>query len=127
MSEGGGILIVEADVLVRHPLAEYLRDCGYRVAEASDQEEAAALLAAASVPTDIVLAAGPSGFALSQWLRSAYPGVEIILAGTVARATERAGELCEEGPAPHKPHDHKQTLDEIRRLMATRRARRTED
>jgi len=127
MSEVGGILVVEADVLVRHPLAQYLRECGYKVAEASDQDEAAALLGTAAVPTDIVLAAGPSGFALAQWLRAAYPEVEIILAGTVARATERAGDLCEEGPALHKPHDHKQTLDEIRRLMAARRARRVED
>ncbi len=126
MNEAGGILIVEADVLVRHPLAEYLRECGYQVAEALDQDEAEALLAAASVPIDIVLAAGPSGFALAQWLRRVHPTIEIILAGTVARATERAGDLCEEGPAEHKPHDHRQVLEEIRRLMAKRSARRIE-
>jgi DNA-binding response OmpR family regulator len=121
MSETGGILIVEADVLVRHPLAEYLRECGYQVSEALDMAEAEALLNSRSVPIDIVLAAGPAGFALSNWLRAAHPSVEIILAGTVARATERAGDLCEAGPAEHKPHDHRQVLEEIKRLM-TRRA-----
>jgi DNA-binding response OmpR family regulator len=30
------VLIVEQDVLVRHPLAEYLRERGYRVVEATD-------------------------------------------------------------------------------------------
>jgi DNA-binding response OmpR family regulator len=123
MTETGGILIVEADVLIRHPLAEYLRECGYQVAEALDLEEAKVLLASDALPIDIVLAAGPSGFAVANWLRGAHPNVEIILAGTVARATERAGELCAEGPAEHKPHDHKQVLEDIRRLMRARASR----
>jgi DNA-binding response OmpR family regulator len=123
MSETGGILIVEADLLVRHPLAEYLRECGYQVTEALDLEEAKVLLASSALSIDIVLAAGPQGFALASWLRGAHPSVEIILAGTVARATERAGELCAEGPAEHKPHDHKHVLEEIRRLMRARAAR----
>jgi DNA-binding NtrC family response regulator len=34
------ILVVEDEVLIRLPLAEYLRDCGYRVFEASNVAEA---------------------------------------------------------------------------------------
>jgi hypothetical protein len=77
-------------------------------------------LNAGSVPIDIVLAAGPAGFALATWIRNVHPTLEIILAGTVTRATERAGELCAEGPADHKPHDHKQVLEDIRRMMGKR-------
>lgn len=34
------VLVVEHDVLVRHPLAKYLRECGYRVVEAITYDEA---------------------------------------------------------------------------------------
>ncbi len=39
------ILIVDADILVRTPLAKYLRECGYLVMEAADRLEDQALLA----------------------------------------------------------------------------------
>ena len=34
------ILVVEDDVLVRMPIAQYLRDCGYKVIEAANADEA---------------------------------------------------------------------------------------
>ena len=40
MNEEACILILEADVLVRQPLAAYLRECGYRVLEAASADEA---------------------------------------------------------------------------------------
>ncbi len=40
------ILVVEDEILIRMPVADYLRDCGYRVLEASDAVEAQALLRA---------------------------------------------------------------------------------
>ena len=44
------ILVVEDEVLVRMPLAEYLRDCGYRVFEAASVAEAKAVLDADTLP-----------------------------------------------------------------------------
>ena len=38
------ILLVECDIVVRSPLAEYLRECGYRVLEAVNTIEARELL-----------------------------------------------------------------------------------
>ena len=38
------ILFVEDEVLVRMPIAQYLRDCGYRVIEAANAEEAMTVL-----------------------------------------------------------------------------------
>jgi DNA-binding response OmpR family regulator len=118
MIEETRILLVEADVLVRHALAEYLRGCGYRVAEARDAGEARVLLGRDEFPVDIVLAQGDSGFELAAWIRASHPGIQVILAGSVARATEKAGHLCEDGPVLTLPYEHKFVLEHIRRLMA---------
>jgi DNA-binding response OmpR family regulator len=120
MKEETRILLVEADVLVRHALAEYLRGCGYRVAEARDANEARLLLGHEELPIGIVLAQGDSGFELAAWIRTNHPAVQIILAGSVVRATEKAGHLCEDGPAVTLPYEHKFVLERIRRLMAAR-------
>jgi DNA-binding response OmpR family regulator len=126
------VLVVEADILIRNPLAEYLRQCGYRVLEAVDGAEARQILSG-STPrvdprVDIVLAdasgADGSGFALAGWIRTNHPAIEVILAGTVARAAEKAGELCQDGPKLAKPYDHQLVLDEIRRLLAARQRNR---
>jgi DNA-binding response OmpR family regulator len=118
------VMIVEADILVRHPLAEFLRDCGYRVVEASDADEAHRLLNGKSAPIDIVLAdantAGEGGFALARWIRGKNPKIEVMLAGSVARAAEKAGELCDEGPGLSKPYNHKLVLERIQRFVAAR-------
>jgi DNA-binding response OmpR family regulator len=118
------LLIVEADMLVRTPLADYLRDCGYQVLEAVDAAEARQLLAADTRSIDIVLAdvgqAGADGFTLATWIRTEHPDVRLVLAGSVVRATEQASGLCEEGPALTTPYDHRHVLEHIRRLRAAR-------
>ena len=114
------ILIVEPDVLVLNPLAEYLRGCGYKVLEAFNANEARQILATASISVQIVLAdvdaAGNEGFALAREIRTNYPTIDVILAGTIAKAAEKAGDLCEEGPDLAKPYDHRLLLDHIRRM-----------
>ena len=117
------LLIVEADILIRHPLAEYLRECGYLVLEATNGEEARQIIESES-GIDVVLAdadaPGASGFAFANWLRRERPGIKVVLAGNVAVAAEKAGDLCEEGPNLAKPYDHQMVLNYIRRLLATR-------
>lgn len=118
------VLLVEADILIRHPLSEYLRECGYVVVEAVNADEARELLSKGTVAVDIVLAdanpSGDTGFVLASWIRAHRPGLKIILAGTVAKAAEKAGDLCEDGPGLAKPYDHRVVLDHIRRSMAER-------
>lgn len=118
------VLLVEADILVRHPLAEYLRECGYTVLEAANTDDARKLLAEGPQVVDAVLAdvdaAGEGGFALAAFVRANHPGVPVILAGSVAKAVASAGDLCREGPALAKPYDHQLVLDRIRRLLAAR-------
>jgi len=118
------VLLVEADILIRHPLAEYLRECGYTVLEAANTDDARKLLAEGPQAVDAVLAdvdaAGEGGFALAAFIRENYSGVPVILAGSVAKAVASAGDLCREGPALAKPYDHQLVLDRIRRLLAAR-------
>jgi DNA-binding NtrC family response regulator len=108
---------------VRNPLAEYLRECGYRVLEAVHAAEARELLAAAD-DISIVLADGNApeggGFVLQAWIRENYPHIEVILAGSVTRAVEKAGAICKDGPAVSRPYHHQSVLDTIRRLLAAR-------
>jgi DNA-binding response OmpR family regulator len=122
--DDGCILIVESDVLVRAPLAEYLRECGYRVLEAAHGDEARAILAEEEAAIDAVLAnvnaPKESGFALATWIRQNFSTIEVILVGTVAGAVEKAADLCEEGPADTVPYDHKFVHDRIRQLLASR-------
>lgn len=117
------ILIVEAEVLIRQPLAEYLRECGYFVVEAVNDEEAKQFLSEGATRVDVVLSdvdIPGGGFALKAWARAHHPGTHVILAGTVASAAEKAGDLCEDGPALSKPYEHKFVLDRIKRLIAAR-------
>lgn len=117
------ILIVEPEVLIRQPLAEYLRECGYNVIEAVSDEEARKFLSEGDMHVDAVLSdvnIPGGGFALGAWVREHSPRTQVILAGTIASAAEKAGELCEEGPAISKPYEHKFVLDRIRRLLAAR-------
>lgn len=112
---------------MRHPLAEYLRECGYSVVQVSNTDEARKLLADCDRPLaiDLVLAdvnapGGESALALATWIRASHSGVQVILEGTVEDAAERAHELCENGRALSKPYDHQLPLDRIRRLRAAR-------
>jgi len=48
------ILVVEDEVLVRMPISQYLRDCGYRVIEAANAQEAVTVLSHEETVVDVV-------------------------------------------------------------------------
>jgi DNA-binding response OmpR family regulator len=118
------LLLVDREELVRAPLAEYLRECGYRVLEAVSAKEGQGILSQGLQIVDIVLAdmqtLGEEGFAFAAWVRKNKPGIRVVLAGTVAASARKAGDLCEEEPPIRKPYDHQLVLDRIRRLLAER-------
>ncbi|HVL72467.1 MAG TPA: response regulator [Beijerinckiaceae bacterium] len=118
------VLVVEDEVLVRLVIAEYLRLCGYRVLEAANADEAVLVLkhpdfGIGVVFTDVDMPGSMDGFGLARWVRRHRPGLAVVLAGTLARAAEAAGELCQEGPAMAKPYEPQAVADRIRRLLAT--------
>ncbi|QOZ28432.1 response regulator [Bradyrhizobium sp. CCBAU 51753] len=117
------VLVLEPNVLIRHPLTEYLRECGYHVLEAASYDEARTLLES-SRAVDAVLtnmATDGGAFAFANWVRQNHPSVVLLLGGNLAKVTELAGELCDEGPAPSGSAPHYSTiLDRIRRALAAR-------
>lgn len=99
------IMVLEADVLLRMALSEYLRDCGYRVIEGVKADDVWAVIGA-GVKLDVVFAAvQPAGFALASKLRQTHPGTDVILNSGVADAVEKSSALCDRGPVkgPYQP------------------------
>jgi DNA-binding response OmpR family regulator len=124
-SERPALLIVDSDVLVRHHLAEYLRDCGFHVIEASSSDEALTFLgeekiSVEAVLADVNIAGNMSGFALAQWIRENHKDTDVVLVGTLENAVEKAAGLCEESENLPKPYDPQLVLDRIKRLRAER-------
>jgi DNA-binding response OmpR family regulator len=119
------VIVVEPEVLVRAAISEYLRHCGYHVIEARSGEEAMQLIAAGKT-ADIVFTEvklpGMSGFELARTLRAEHPGISIILTSGAEGATERAGDLCDEGPIG-KPYNHEEVVRRIRMLRESKRSR----
>src|SRR6202020_1257956 len=117
------ILVVEADINFRHPLALYLRECGFTVFEASNGDEAKRALTTPNLQIEVVLAdmaTEGSGFALRRWIKDHGHPAEVILAGSIEKAVDRAASICKDGPALASPYDHLLVLDHIRQALARR-------
>lgn len=120
------ILVVEDEILIRLVVAEYLRDCGYRVIEAINADEAVTVLQQGEqdidiVFTDIEMPGTMDGFGLAQWVRVNHPDCQVILAGSVARAASEAAHLCNDNGSIAKPYDGQTVVNRIRRLLASRK------
>jgi CheY-like chemotaxis protein len=120
------VLVVEDEVLLRLAVAEYLRDCGYKVIEAANGDEAVVVLKQPDLPVDVLVSdvemqGSVDGFALAQWTRANRPGLEVVLTGSVPRAVNAAANLSEEGPLP-KPYQPHSLHDRISRMLAARPA-----
>jgi DNA-binding response OmpR family regulator len=102
-------------------VAEYLRDCGYRVFEAAGVAEAKAVLDADApvdlVFTDVNLPSEENGFMLASWIRQHHSGTQVLLTSGIANATEKAGDLCESGPLLAKPYTANVVLQRIQTLL----------
>ena len=123
------VLVVEDDVLIRMPIAQYLRDCGYRVIEAANADEAMAVLLHEETNVDVVFSdiempGSVDGFGLAKWIREHRTGLDVILAGTISRAVNAAMELCDANSLP-QPYTSQAVHDRIRRLLAARKAARS--
>jgi len=97
-------LVLDGDVLVRMPVVQFLRDCGYRVVEAATIDEAIALLEKTNIPLDVVLSkidipGSMNGFGFAQWARSVRPELKILLAATPERTVRNAAEPRRSGAA----------------------------
>jgi CheY-like chemotaxis protein len=77
------VLVVEDEEMVRMPIAEYLRDCGYKVLEAGDAAQAIAAVDEAGpvnlVFSDVRMPGRMDGIGLAQWFQANHPNVPVLL------------------------------------------------
>lgn len=115
------ILVVERDVLIRMAVCAYLRDCGFVVIEAADEDEAMAVLRADFAVRIVVIDLGPTreskGFELARWVRTQAPRIRTVLTSGTRNLARQAHDLCEEGPVLPKPYSYQELEQRIRRLL----------
>jgi CheY-like chemotaxis protein len=117
------VLVVEDEVLVRLVIADYLRECGYRVYEAVSASEAVAMLQSPEasihiVSSDVEMPGDMDGFGLARWVRANKPGVQVLLTSGIERSADIAATLCEAGPLLEKPYSAQNVVDRIKQLVA---------
>lgn len=117
------VLVVDADVLSRHAIADYLRHCGYGVVEAANTDEAIIAVQDRSLAIDVIVCdiaaiGAKSGFEFTSWVRENRPELEVRLAGTLDKIVSTATELCESGPHLKRPYEPEAVVDYIKRLRA---------
>ena len=118
------IFVVDPDILVRMVIADYLRECGYRVVEGVNADDVLAVLEAGRkidvILTEVQLAGSVDGFELARQICENHPNIDVILTSGVTRAADKAGNLCDDGPV-EKPY---QSHEIVRRINILRERRR---
>jgi CheY-like chemotaxis protein len=125
MEESGThtVLVVEDEQMVRIPIVEYLRDCGYHVLEAGDANEAIAATDAESsvsvVFSDVRMPGKMDGFGLAEWFRSHHPKVPVLLTSGFCGGRGLAADLVPGNSFIEKPYSQKQVARRIADLLHT--------
>ena len=113
------ILFVEDETLVRMDMAEFLRECGYRVYEASTAKEAMKYLQAKFVVdlvfTDINLSDDMNGLELGEWTLRERPGVKVLVTTGDASRTVDIPQAV--GLVLAKPYTSRDLLDRVRQAL----------
>jgi CheY-like chemotaxis protein len=122
------ILIVEDEALLRVTLSDYLQECGYKVLEAGNADEALLIVEKSEIIIDLVftdvrMPGSMDGFGLAKWLRANRPGLPVILTSGDAKKAAEAKELCEDGPFMAKPYDLKVVVAQIRAAINASRTK----
>ncbi|HLW92552.1 MAG TPA: response regulator [Roseiarcus sp.] len=124
------ILLVEDEALIRMGVAEFLRECGYRVHEASNAPEAMDMLNS-RLPVDLVITdiymptpSGVDGLALAKWIRSRHPEMEVIVTSGVVGPIDLPVDAPLTGPILVKPYTRRYLIERIKDALAKRRPRR---
>ncbi len=115
------ILIVEDEVLIRFAIADYLRECGFKILEAGSSAEAIQLLESGAavdlVFSDVQMPGEMDGFGLSKWIRANRPKLQVILTSGDSSKSAKARELCEKEPFFAKPYDVAKVVAHIRNTL----------
>ena len=116
------ILLVEDDADVREALALLLADLNFRVVEAEDAGEAAAVVDGGQeidlLFTDVVMPGGVNGLQLAQALRGTQPDLKIIYTtGYTDDILAEAGYLEENAILLRKPYNRNKLVEAVALAM----------
>jgi CheY-like chemotaxis protein len=115
------VLVVEDEVMVRMPIAEYLRDCGYNVVEAADAREAIAVMEAdeaiSLVFSDVRMPGQMDGLELAEWFRLHHPRVPILLTSGYSGGRSLPAKLASGVRFIEKPYSQVQVEQRIAALL----------
>lgn len=111
---------MEDESLIRMDMAEFLRECGFRVHEAGDANEALKVLQAKSavdlVFTDINMPNGMNGIELAEWTLRNCRGVKVLVTTGVTPTTDVPQTV---GPLLAKPYTGGELLDRVTQALGT--------
>jgi CheY-like chemotaxis protein len=109
------MLIVEDEAIIRFELADFFNDAGYTVFEASDADEAIAVMKRASsiriVLTEIQLPGSMDGLKLAHYVRDRYPPTVLLVTSGMAHVL--AEDLPIDSRFIAKPFDPSRLLQQI--------------
>jgi CheY-like chemotaxis protein len=112
------VLVVEDEFLIRMHAAEMIEDAGFDVVEASNADEAVAILEArldiAVVFTDIQMPGSMDGLKLARAVRNRWPPIHIV--ATSGLVDVRTGDLPEGGRFLPKPYGYTQVIGALQEL-----------
>jgi CheY-like chemotaxis protein len=119
------ILVVEDELLLRLEAAERLRECGFRVLEASNAAEGRTLFEAHLtidiVFTDVQMPGDMNGFEFARWVRQHHPATLMVLTSGGGRMSRDAADLCDYASFVEKPCDYPFVVTHFKELLAKRR------
>lgn len=120
--ENPKVIVASGDILMRQPLVDFLRDCGFDVIAVATTEEAMALVEAGLRPefllADVHSSGKVDGFALASFLRRRLPETEVLLSANLEKTAAKAGDICRQGPEDDKLFDHQMLLKRLKRARA---------
>jgi CheY-like chemotaxis protein len=115
------ILVVDDEVLIRMAISDFLQECGFKVFEASNADEAIEMIQSHQSVLDLVFSdvrmpGEMDGFGLSKWIRQ-NTKIPVILTSGDAKKTDAAHELCAQEPFLAKPYDLHYVVGQIRETI----------
>lgn len=121
------IMIVEDELLIRTSLSDFLQECGFKVIEAGNADEAIQLLETRAlsidlVMTDVRMPGSTDGFGLAKWIRENRCGLPVLIASGDTGKANVAHELCADEPFFKKPYDLNMVVAHIRQTLGVQKS-----
>lgn len=114
-----GVLIVEDEFLLRMDAVAFMTDSGFTVYEASNADQAIALLELhndiRAVFTDIQMPGSMDGLKLAHYVRGRWPPVQLII--TSGHARQRAQDMPSGSGFVGKPYQLDKVADSLRAMI----------